>query len=530
MVLNLPLSPCMMTCAGKEMGSASLLVLLDLSVAFNTIDHGILLDRLVGLGVGGTALQWFRSYLNGRFQKGYNSPQEFIATQGPLKKTLEDFWRLVWEQHICTIVMLTVGMENGRVLCEYYWPSDTSPVSSGQISIHLLAQNFVDEWTTREFKLYHEGLNTERRVIHLHYTAWPNHGVPESTASMIAFVELVRAHMQSANETGPTLVHCSAGVGRSGTFIALDGLLQQLKHEKMVDIFHTIYTLRMHRHRMIETLGQYIFLHSCILEKILENPLIGLSDVELSHPVPLKSFIQHHAKNSSKANEGFLREYEQMLLEAAKEEVDSAVSLSGSQQIIPDSSKIPYDRSKVKFSPLNRDPFSDLAHIWFIPGCNSARDYIAIEGPNKLALEEFWGLIWEHGVHTIITLLPGQTNSLEKKAKERVLQRFQFPLGEGEELPAPEILVGFLAMVRQLVPYRKRSSPLVLHCSSGGVGQMGVLLALDTMLQQLKGEKSVDVYGVVLRLVRSCCLMTPTLDKYIYLHECIRDMITQKQI
>ncbi|XP_044303424.1 receptor-type tyrosine-protein phosphatase V-like [Varanus komodoensis] len=229
------------------------------------------------------------------------------------------------------------------------------------------------------------------------------------------------------------------------------------------------------------------------------------------------------------------------------------------------------DRSKVKFSPLNRDPFSDLAHIWFIPGCNSARDYIAIEGPNKLALEEFWGLIWEHGVHTIITLLPGQTNSLapddtcwpsegapvytemltiqqgpkkvvsgwpcvqlrikcEKKAKERVLQRFQFPLGEGEELPAPEILVGFLAMVRQLVPYRKRSSPLVLHCSSGGVGQMGVLLALDTMLQQLKGEKSVDVYGVVLRLVRSCCLMTPTLDKYIYLHECIRDMITQKQI
>uniref|UniRef100_A0A8C6YDH4 protein-tyrosine-phosphatase n=1 Tax=Naja naja TaxID=35670 RepID=A0A8C6YDH4_NAJNA len=218
-------------------------------------------------------------YINANFVPGYNSPQEFIATQGPLKKTLDDFWRLVWEQNICTIVMLTVGMENGRVLCEYYWPTDISHVSSGEISIHLLAQNFADEWTTREFKLQHKGLNMERRLSHLHYTAWPNHGIPESTISMITFIELVRAHMQSVNECGPILVHGSAGVGRTGTFIALDRLLQQLKHEKLVDIFNTVYSLRMNRHCMIETLGQYIFLHSCILEKISEDPLIGLSEM-----------------------------------------------------------------------------------------------------------------------------------------------------------------------------------------------------------------------------------------------------------
>nr|XP_060628473.1 receptor-type tyrosine-protein phosphatase V-like isoform X1 [Anolis sagrei ordinatus] len=510
-------------------------------------------------------------YINANFVPGYNSPQEFIATQGPLKKTLDDFWRLVWEQHICTIVMLTVGMENGRVLCEYYWPSDSSPFCSGQIKIHLLAQNFADEWTTREFRIQHEGLNMERRVIHLHYTAWSNHGVPESTASLNAFIELVRAHMQSASETGPTLVHGSAGVGRTGTFIALDRLLQQLKHEKVVDVFNTIYSLRMNRHRMIETLGQYIFLHSCILEKISEEPLLDQSGLELSHPIPLKNFVQHHAKNCSKANAGFLREYEQMLLEAAKEEVNSVFPFSGSQPLGLESGKISYDRSKVKFSPLDRDPFSDLSHVWFIPGCNSVKDYIAIEGPDKLALEEFWGLIWEYGVHTIITLLSGQMNcpapdnscwpsegdpvcterltiqqgpkkvisgwpciqlrlKYEKKAKERLLQRFQFPLAEGEELPDPEILVGFLTMVRQLVPYRKRTSPVILHCSLGGLGQMGMLIALDTLLQQLKEEKSVDIYGVVLRLVRSCCLMTPTLDRYIYLYDCIRDTIIQKQI
>ncbi|XP_060087100.1 receptor-type tyrosine-protein phosphatase V-like isoform X2 [Heteronotia binoei] len=509
-------------------------------------------------------------YINANFVPGYNSPQEFIASQGPLKKTLDDFWRLVWEQCVCTIVMLTVGMENGRVLCEYYWPLDTSPVFSGQITIHLLAQNFADDWTTQEFKLQHAGLKEERRVTHLHYTAWPDHGVPESTTSIIQFIDLVRAHVQNAKDSGPTLIHCSAGVGRSGTFIALDRLLQQLKHEKMVDVFNTMYSLRMSRHVMIQTLGQYIFLHKCILEKISENPLIGLSGVDLSHPVPLKSFVQHHARNSYKANAGFLREYE-MLLEAAKEEVSSATPLPGSQQINFCSSKIPNDHAKVKFSALDRDPFSDLSRVWFIPGCNSAKDYIAIEGPDKLTLEEFWGLIWEYGVHTIISLTSGQTSSLapddtcwpsegepvctemltiqqgpekaasgwpciqlrlkcEKKAKERVLQRFLFPLWAGEEQPAPRVLVGFLTNIRQLVPHRKRSSPLVLHCSSGGIGQMGMLIAVDTLLQQMKGEKSVDVYGVVLRLVRSCCLMMPTLDKYMYLYECIRDTITQKQV
>ncbi|KAJ7331834.1 hypothetical protein JRQ81_014014 [Phrynocephalus forsythii] len=510
-------------------------------------------------------------YINANFVPGYSSPQEFIATQGPLKKTLDDFWRLVWEQHVCTIVMLTVGMENGRVLCECYWPSDSSPVCSGQVSIHLLAQNFAEEWATREFKLQHEGLNMERRVVHLHYTAWPNHGVPESTASMIAFIELVRAHMQNANETGPTLVHGSAGVGRTGTFIALDRLLQQLKYEKVVDVFNAVYSLRRNRHRMIETLGQYIFLHNCILERLSEEPLLDLSGVEVSHPIPLKNFLQHHAKNCSNANAGFLREYEQMLLEAAKEDVSSAILPSDNQQISLDSSKSPCSfadhRSKVKFSPVDRDPFSDLPHVWFIPGCNSIKDYIAIEGPYKLAVEEFWALIWEHGVHTIITLQnsPTSDNSCwpsesepvctervtvqkgpekvvsgwqyvqlrlkyEKRAKERLLQRFRFPLGEGEDLPDPEILVGFLTTIRELVPYRKRTSPLVLHCSLGSVSHMGMLIALDSLLQQLKEEKSVDVYGVVLRLVKSCCLMTPTLDKYIYLYECICDIVTQKLV
>ncbi|KAM6040979.1 receptor-type tyrosine-protein phosphatase V-like isoform 1-T1 [Theristicus caerulescens] len=507
-------------------------------------------------------------YINANFMPGYTSQQEFIATQGPLKKTIEDFWRLVWEQNICNIIMLTVCMENGRVLCDHYWPSESAPVSYGQVQVHLLTQSSSEEWTMREFKLWHEGLRAERHVSHMHYTAWPDHGIPESTTSIMTFRELVREHIQSTKDAGPTLVHCSAGVGRTGTFIALDRLLQQMKQEKVVDTFGVVYALRMNRYLMIQTLSQYIFLHSCILEKILEEPLLGLSGTERSCPIPLKSFAQHYAQKAAKSHVGFLREYE-TLLEVVKEEASSATPSSGNQQTRPSSSILPYDRSRVKFSLLEQGPFSGLLQVWRVPGCSSSREYLAVQGPDKLTMEEFWTLVWEQDVHTILTLLPWQekgevpsevcwplegdslctkmltiqcgTEKLvygwrciqlkvkhEKKAKERQVQRFLYTLWSSKKQPDVQSLVELLTAVRRSVPHRKRAGPILLHCS-GGVSQMGTLISLDCLLHQMKAERIVDVYGVTLQLTRSCCLMTPTLDQYMFLYTCIRDIIAQKQ-
>ncbi|NXS56836.1 PTPRV phosphatase, partial [Brachypteracias leptosomus] len=485
-------------------------------------------------------------YINANFMPGYTSHQEFIATQGPLKKTIDDFWRLVWEQNVCNIIMLTVCMENGRVLCDHYWPSESAPVSYGQVRVHLLMQSSSEEWTMREFKLWHEGLQAERHVSHLHYTAWPDHGIPESTTSIMTFRELVREHIQSTKDAGPTLVHCSAGVGRSGTFIALDRLLQQMKQEKVVDIFGVVYTLRMNRYLMIQTLSQYIFLHSCILEKILEEPLLGLSGTERSCPIPLKSFAQHYAQKAAKSHMGFLREYE-----VVKEEASSATPSSGNQQTRSSSSILPYDRSRVKFSLLEQGPFSGLLQVWRVPGCSSSREYLAVQGPDKLTMEDFWTLVWEQDIHTILTLLPweekrevpGETcwplegDSLctkkltiqcgtekpgsgwrciqlkmkhEKKGKERQVQQFLYMLWSSKKQPDVQSLVELLTAVRRCTPHRKRAGPLLLHCS-GGVSQMGTLISLDCLLHQMKAERAVDVYGVTLQLTRSCCLMTPTL-------------------
>ncbi|NXX48435.1 PTPRV phosphatase, partial [Tricholaema leucomelas] len=495
-------------------------------------------------------------YINANFMPGYTSQREFIATQGPLKKTIDDFWRLVWEQNVCNIIMLTVCMENGRVLCDHYWPSEATPVCYGQVRVQLLQQSSTEEWTLRRFKLCHEGLQVERLLSHLHYTAWPDHGIPESTTSIMTFRELVREHIQSSKEAGPTLVHCRqgsalghsrrghAGVGRTGTFLALDRLLLQMRQEKAVDIFGAVHTLRMSRYLMVQTLSQYIFLHSCIMDKILEEPLLGLSGTERSCPIPLRTFAQHYAQKAAKSQLGFLREYEMV-----KEEASSAAPASGSQQAPPSASILPYDRSRVRFSLLAQGPFSGLLQVWHIPGCSSSRDYLAVQGPDKSTMEDFWTLVWEQDVHTILTLLPWQekgevpgegcwplegdslctklltiqcgTEKLvsgcrciqlkmkhEKKAKERQLQQLLCPLWSSRKQPDVQSLLELLATARRC--HRRRASPLLLHCS-GAVSQMGLLISLDCLLQQMRAERAVDVYGVTLRLARSCCLMTPTL-------------------
>ncbi|XP_038605095.1 receptor-type tyrosine-protein phosphatase V-like isoform X1 [Tachyglossus aculeatus] len=505
-------------------------------------------------------------YINANFIPGYTRPQEFIATQGPLKKTLEDFWRLVWEQQVNTVVMLTVGMENGRVLCEHYWPSDAAtPALFGHITIRLLAEVTGEEWTTREFQLFYGPQQRERQVQQLQYTAWPDHGLPESTGSIMAFVELVRERGRVAAGAGPTLVHCSTGVGRTGTFIALARLLQQLEEEKTVDVFNTVYTLRLHRYLMIQTLAQYIFLHSCLLDKISEEPQAKLAVSQISPgPIAAKSFLQQFAKKSASANAGFLREYEN-LLEALKHHSDPGTPCPGHQPSNPISQLLPYDRSRVQFSRLEQGPLSELGQAWLFPGGALGQDCLALAGP--VQADEFWRLVWEHDVRVLISLCPPESQDQEewyplegrpihtealtvrweaevavvewpcsrlwikheKKGKERQLWRFQFLHWESGREPPAHALPHFLEAVLQCSLQDKKPGTLLAHASSG-LAQLGTLLALELLLHQAGKDGTVDVFSVVLRLAQGCRSMTPTLAQYMYLYSCVHSALTGQPV
>ncbi|RMC00170.1 hypothetical protein DUI87_22772 [Hirundo rustica rustica] len=206
-------------------------------------------------------------YINANYMPGYNSKKAFIAAQGPLPNTIEDFWQMVWQKSIYSIVMLTKCVEQARTKCEQYWP-DKQPKSYGDIIVTMVSEFVLPEWTIRDFTVEKSNTPESHTVRQFHFTSWPDHGVPETTDLLINFRHLVHEYNSQNPVDSPTLVHCSAGVGRTGTFIAIDRLIQQMEMENTVDVYGVVYDLRMHRPLMVQTEDQYVFLNQCVMDII----------------------------------------------------------------------------------------------------------------------------------------------------------------------------------------------------------------------------------------------------------------------
>ncbi|CAN0196397.1 unnamed protein product [Lampetra fluviatilis] len=219
-------------------------------------------------------------YINANYIKGHSSSREYIAAQGPLAGTREDFWRMVWEQKVNQIVMLTNCVERGQPKCECYWPMDITPVRYGDIGLVMEWDKPSPEWTIRHLLVKNHKTDEMRPLYHFHFTAWPDHGVPDTTDSLTNFVRIFRTHVNTTNKGGPIVVHCSAGVGRTGTFISLDHLLQDIDKKPEIDIYGIVHNMRMSRVLMVQTEMQYIFIHKCIL-KVLEEDKKKDSDYEV---------------------------------------------------------------------------------------------------------------------------------------------------------------------------------------------------------------------------------------------------------
>ncbi|KRX97708.1 Tyrosine-protein phosphatase 10D [Trichinella pseudospiralis] len=200
-------------------------------------------------------------YINANYISGYNSPREYIATQGPMLSTRGHFWRMVWEQHVEAVVNLTRCIEKGREKCDQYWPNLSKPLMSGDIEVVLLNETCLLNWTLRDLLIRKDAQS--RRVKQFHFTSWPDFGVPDQPQILVDFIREFRKRVPV--DVHPVVVHCSAGVGRSGTFIALDRLLQGVEQGVPIDVYGTVRSLRKERVWMVQTEQQYVFIHHCLL-------------------------------------------------------------------------------------------------------------------------------------------------------------------------------------------------------------------------------------------------------------------------
>jgi len=218
-------------------------------------------------------------YINANFIRGLipNSDTAYIATQGPLQSTFPDFWRMIWEKGIAVVVMLTKEVENGRLKCDRYWPEMDCPltVSNYKITMSDMEETSKDELIERKLTLTNMKTGESRPVTHLQYIAWPDHGLPTSTT---AFLALMDEAFKFNNTEGPIVVHCSAGIGRSGTFCIVHATIEKLKldlkqfpdKEPKFNIIQSVLAARSQRPGMVQTKEQYMFVYLAILEKAKE--------------------------------------------------------------------------------------------------------------------------------------------------------------------------------------------------------------------------------------------------------------------
>jgi len=211
-------------------------------------------------------------YINANWVDG-DDGTKYIITQGPMEETFGDFWRMVWETNTHVIVMLTKEVENGRPKCGHYWDKkNKTPLEVEEFAISTEKKEKKDEGelTIRTFKLKNTKSNEERTVFQYQYAAWPDQGIPPTFDSFLEIVE----ESDKKKEDGPIVVHCSAGLGRSGAFAMVHSSLKKLEQDLKKDPkanpeFHMealVFKMRKQRHGLIQTGKQFEFVYRAIAE------------------------------------------------------------------------------------------------------------------------------------------------------------------------------------------------------------------------------------------------------------------------
>ncbi|RUS74585.1 hypothetical protein EGW08_017666 [Elysia chlorotica] len=349
-------------------------------------------------------------YINANYVDGYNKPKAYIATQGPLPQTFSDFWRMVWEQNTNVIVMITNLMEKGRRKCDQYWPSDGQEMY-GNLQVKLITTVPRAHYTVRIFSLRNMKVkkrhsmkgSAERTVYHYHYTEWPDHGVPDYSLPVLSFVQ--KSAAQSGPENGPIVVHCSAGVGRTGTYILIDSMIAQVEDKQTINIPGFTQHIRRQRNFLVQTEDQYIFIHEVLKEYLLAN---GVTEVREDH---MENHLQRLEQPSdslilTKLSKGSMLDSQyQLVTEYTPNEMDLSAALKPvNQEKNRVGSILPVNMKRVLLPARPGVDGSDYINATFLQGYKKSSEFIVTQHPTEDTMEDFWRMVWDKNSPVIVVL------------------------------------------------------------------------------------------------------------------------------
>ncbi|XP_006892178.1 PREDICTED: receptor-type tyrosine-protein phosphatase C [Elephantulus edwardii] len=520
------------------------------------------------------------NYINASYIDGFKEPRKYIAAQGPRDETVDDFWRMIWEQKATVIVMVTRCEEGNRNKCAEYWPSmEQGTKTYGDVIVKISEHKRCPDYIIQKLNITNKkDKATGREVTHIQFTSWPDHGVPEDSHLLLKLRRRVNAF--SNFFSGPIVVHCSAGVGRTGTYIGIDAMLEGLEAENKVDVYGYVVKLRRQRCLMVQVEAQYILIH----QALVEYNQFGETEVSLSE---LHPYLYNMKKRDPPSEPSPLEAEFQRLPSYRSWRTQHIGNQEGNKSKNRNSNVIPYDFNRVplkhelevsKESEHDSDESSDddseseetskYINASFIMSYWKPEVMIATQGPLKDTISDFWQMIFQRKIKVIVMLTELKNGDQEacaqywgegkqtyedvevdmkdtnasstytlrefelrhaKRKDSRTVYQYQYHNWNVEELPAePKDLISMIQSLKQKLPKKNSTEgnryhkhvPLLVHCRDGSQ-QTGIFCALLNLLESAETEEVVDVFQVVKSLRKARQGMVSSFEQYQFLYDII---------
>uniref|UniRef100_A0A8C5Q440 protein-tyrosine-phosphatase n=1 Tax=Leptobrachium leishanense TaxID=445787 RepID=A0A8C5Q440_9ANUR len=466
-------------------------------------------------------------YINGNY---IDQLIVYFLFTGPMQETVYDFWRMVWHENTASIVMVTNLVEVGRVKCCKYWPDDTEIYKD--IKVTLIETELLAEYVIRTFAVEKRGVHEIREIRQFHFTGWPDHGVPYHATGLLGFVRQVKS--KSPSSSGPLVVHCSAGAGRTGCFIVIDIMLDMAEREGVVDIYNCVRELRLRRVNMVQTEEQYVFIHDAILEACL----CGDTSITASQ---VRSVYYEMTKVDPQTNSSQIKEEFRtlnMVTPTLRVEDCSIALLPRNHEKNRCMDVLPPDRCLPFLITIDGES-SNYINAALMDSYVQPSAFIVTQHPLPNTVKDFWRLVldyhctsivmlndvdpaqlcpqyWpENGVHRhgpiqvefvsadleedIISRIFRIYNASRPQDGYRMVQQFQF-LGWPMYRDTPVSKRSFLKLIRQVDKWQEEynggEGRTVVHCLNGG-GRSGTFCAISIVCEMLQHQRAVDVFHAV---------------------------------
>uniref|UniRef100_A0A667XMC8 Receptor-type tyrosine-protein phosphatase C n=1 Tax=Myripristis murdjan TaxID=586833 RepID=A0A667XMC8_9TELE len=515
-------------------------------------------------------------YINASFIDGFKESKKYIAAQGPKVETVSDFWRMIWEQQSSIIVMVTRCEEGNRIKCAQYWPSpDRETEIFDEFIVKLNGEDCCPDYIIRHLSLTNKrDKNSEREVTQIQFTSWPDHGVPGEPHLLLKLRRRVNAFKNFFS--GPIVVHCSAGVGRTGTYIGIDAMMEGLEAEGRVDIYGYVVRLRRQRCLMVQVEAQYILIH----QALIEYNQFGETEIALSELHSTLGTLKE--KNSSTEPTLLEEEFERVPKYKNWRTFNTGIAEENKKKN-RDSSVIPYDYNRVllkidegsshdsdqdddeeESSDEEDEESTKYINASHIDGYWGPRSLIAAQGPLPDTTADFWLMVYQKKASTIVMLSECKESDKEvcsaywdnekktfgdieveltatdtsptfitrtmqirhtKRKDSRQVKQFHFLKWVNRELPEKtQDLTDMIKSIKQTRHYgnskSEKSTPVVVHCSDGS-SRSGIFCALWNLLDSAATEKLVDVFQVSKSLRKERQGMITSLEQYQFLYDAL---------